>query len=264
MMAINQHVVQYVSMALRKASQGMLDHFVVEMYPEELYAMLCGYDGEMLAAFSKAASYMPQHDYIGPAAIQVLMRGHSQVMQVPLYVALESCSSYPRYFMPERLATITPESSFYETLVPAIVLAQEWKITIDLFEQFSSLLNTDQIAFVLPWLRELGRDACLEMEKQPLKLHNVPGRRLAAMKAAFIRLGNPGRAATPALTRRINEATRLGDRLFTQWRMLKKQNYDRTTFVSVPLDNALLPDWYKADMDDIRNSWVQETTVFDL
>jgi hypothetical protein len=265
-MATNQYVVQYVSSTLQKASESILEHFVVDMEPEELYAMICGNDQDMLATFSRASGYLPKDNFLGQVRIPVLMHGRHQAVYLPFNVALENCPKYRRYFMPENIAVITPESNIYAKILPAITLAQEWMITRNLFEQFAPVLSTDQVAFTLPWLKDLGRDGYAEASETTdqhrfTTKHNMGWlreRRFEEVKKALKRLGNPGRSATPALTKRINEATRIGDRLLAQWRMLKPdEKLRRGTFTSVALDAALLPDWYQVDMQDILHTWEQ-------
>jgi hypothetical protein len=267
-MATNQFVVQYVSSTLQQASENILEHFVVDMEPEELYAMICGNDQDMLSTFSRAAGYLPKDNFLGQVKIPVLMHGRHQAVQLPFNVALESSPKYRRYFMPENIAVITPESKIYAKILPAITLAQEWMITRNLFEQFAPVLSTDQIAFTLPWLKDLGRDGYAEATDENVQQHQFTNkyrmgwlreRRFEEVKKALKRLGNPGKSATPALTKRVNEITRIGDRLLAQWRMLKKDDdkLHRGTFTSVALDVALLPDWYRADMQDILHTWEQ-------
>jgi hypothetical protein len=266
-MATNQYVIQYINSVLSKASENILEHFVIDMEPEELYAMICGGDNDMLATFSRAAGYLPKDNFFGQVKVPVLMHGRYQSIQLKFNVSMESCAKYRSYFIPESVAAITPESNLYEKILPAITLAQDWQISMNLFEQFSPVLSTDQIAFVLPWLRELGRDAWEETKDLPdhfsfASQHGMgyaSAKRFETIRVALRRLGNPGRSTTPALTKRVNEATRIGDRLFSQWRMLKKEKArrQRGSFVSVALDNVLLPEWYRTDMQDILHTWEQ-------
>lgn len=269
-MATNQYVAQYVRNLLGRASDAMLEHFVIELEPEELYAMICSYDTEKLGVFARASGYMAKENYLGEVTIPVLLKGRTQVVDMKFHVGMESCARYHRYFIPQVIRTITPESNIYHKIEPAITLAQEWKMTRDMFDQFYPVLNTDAIACTLPWLRDLGKDAVAEINEiaegsqwKWLQNHGMGWMREKAfvrVKTAINRLANPSRGSSPALTRRVNEATKLGNKLLTQWRILKKDNdaKDRKTFVSIAQDDGLLPTWYKNDMQDILRTWEQE------
>lgn len=259
---MNQYIVTYVRSMMDKAS-NMLDHFTIKLDPIDLYTLLCG-NREKLDAFAKAASYMEPASYHGVLTIPVFMPDYPQRhVELEFTVALKSTERYRRYLMPEFIAPLTPESRLYPTLMAGIELAREWRITQDLFGRFSQVLSIDQIAFVLPWLKELGRDAYAEMKAdlsmftRRHRLGSMSQNQALKLFAAFGRLGHPSNASrTPSLTSRINQATRLGDKLFTQYRIMKEQNVERSdTFVAVHLSDKLLPNWYIEGIDSVINHW---------
>lgn len=259
---MNRDIVSYVDSMMDKAS-NMLDHFTIKLDPIELYTLLCG-SREKLDAFAKAASYMKPDSYHGVLTIPVFMPDYPlRHVDLEFTVALRSTDRYPRYLMPELIAPLTPESKLYPTLMAGIELAREWRITQDLFSRFSKVLSIDQIAFVLPWLKELGRDAYAEMKAdlsmfcRRHRLNSPSHSQALALLAAFKRMGDPSNASrTPALTSRINQATRLGDKLFTQYRIMKEQNVEHSdTFVAVTLSNKLLPNWYIEGIASVIHHW---------
>lgn len=263
---MNYYVKEYISSVITKAT-GMMNHFTVELPPEDLYAMLCGNDRQMLDTFSHAARYMGRDSYHGVLTIPVSVRGAPNFYDVTFTVSIESTERYYRYLMPKHIGILTPESKLYDRLWPGIQLAQDWKITESLFDMFSPTLSIDQMAFVLPWLKDLGHDGVIAFNHdsvQFLRRHNITDLNDAkkiSLKAGLERLAKPGRAAnTPALTSRINAATRIGDRLFAQWRLLRdKATPDpRGSFVAIAVTDKMLPDWYGSDMAGILANWERE------
>jgi hypothetical protein len=247
-----------------KASD-LLGYFVIEMEPQDLYSMICGNDTDMLAAFAHAASYMKPSSYHGVVDMPVLMSDSTSITQVPFVVRMESCQRYPSYLMPLHTLTITPESKWYHKIEPSIKLAQEWQITKSLFKTFAAGLTSDQLAHVLPWVKELAKDGLAGVTsdtswrfKSEHSMGWLTNSKEKALIAAFTRLGNPNRASrTPALTSRINQATRLGNKLFAQYRLLKGKGLPKlsdTYFVVNPSDE-LLPAWYARDIQDIIDEW---------
>jgi hypothetical protein len=264
--AINYTVLTSLNSVINKAT-SVLDHFAVELDGRDLYAMLCGIDRDMLTAFSNAARYMKPDNYHDVITIPVRMTDRPYIMDVPFTISLDNSPEYPCYLMPRNYAILTPESKLYDKLLPGILLAQEWRITKDLFEVFARILTLDQLAFVLPWLKELARDCFQALETDADRfckkngLGYVTPAKLHALKYGYERLSNPGRATnTPALAPRINQATRLGDKLFAQWRMLKHKEARTPTgsFVAVALSDKMLPDWYAADMTAVLNNWEEK------
>jgi hypothetical protein len=265
---MNNLALQYLTSIMAKAS-GMLDHFIIPLEPEELYEMLCGHNQTFLGAAITIANYLEPKNYHDMVSVPVLLHDMAQPMNIQFTVSLEKCHKYPSYIMPQTVAVLTPESKLFDKIMPGIVLAQEWRITQDLFGRLSKVLTTEQIASVLPWTKELGRDGVAEMDAMTdnhrfANLHGLgwltEGKK-KAMYAGLKRLGNPGRPSdTPALTRRIAEAARLGDRLFAQYRMLKTKDAARITgtFVAVALTDAVLPMWYLSDIVDVLGTWEEE------
>ena len=268
---MNHDVVNYINRVLEQAA-GMVDHFAIAMPSEDLYTMLCGNDYVMLEAFAQAARYMEPANYHDIVRVPVLLAGEKQIIDVPFTVSMDNTQRYPCYLIPKHIAVITPESKWYHKIEPGIRLAQEWEITKDLFRRFCGLLTTDQIAFVLPWLKDLGRDAVVGMtgdhswkfiSKNNLSHMNRPAQKTVLIKA-FERLAKPLRPSrTPALTSRINQATRLGDKLFAQHRILSGHSISlpSSSFFAINPSIKLLPEWYVADIDAIVAQWHSPMTL---
>lgn len=261
----------YVTNIINRASSAILDHFVVELPGYELYAMLCSDDDDMLEIFARAASYMKPANYHEVLEIPVLMRDQSQPVNMTFTFMMENSNRYHRYLTPRRMPVITPESKLYDKLETAITLAQEWQITKAIYHRFSDL-NTDQVVYLLPWLKEIGADAVMGLENadspaQFLSNHGcgrVSPKLIAAVKAQFARMASPGRANhTPALTSRINKACRFGDKLFGQWRMMKHKEARMPvgSYVTVAMTDTILPEWYKADIEAVMEQWKEDESI---
>lgn len=273
-MTMNRDVQNYMSRVIDHAS-SMTDYFIINMPPESLYTMLCGGDFNVLNDFARAARHMAPDNYHDVVTVPVLMKDHKQIEDISFVVSMENTQRYHRYLMPKHIAVITPESKWYSTIEPGIKLAQEWEITKDLFNQFAYALTTDQIGAVLPWLKELARDAVQALEgenawrfisQQGLSQVANNAKRKQTLIQAFKRLAHPLRASrTPALSSRINQATRLGDKLFGQHRMLSSKDTPArsNSYFAVHPSTKLLPDWYKTDMQMIMAQWKGEANIFD-
>lgn len=268
---MNYIVNNYIANAISTASSAMLDHFVIGVSGEELYAMLCGYDHQMLAAFAHAASYMEPANYHDVLELPVLLRDASQPINVTFTLMMENSQRYNRYLIPKRKAMLTPESKIYSALETSITLAQDWRITGDLSRRFQEL-TVDQYAHLLPWVKDIARDAVMGLENSAspceyLRKHgcgHVTASHAEATHAQFKRMSNPSTPGfSPALTMRVNKACRLGDKLFGQYRMLKGKDAKLPvgSYVCVAMTDTMLPEWYRTDITAVMDAWTEKQNL---
>lgn len=258
---MDNRVTQWLRNELSGMSNYMMERRFYAAPANVLYEGLIN-DRRKHDVLMEAASYLerPRMTHSETWEIPVVFPG-GRTQTLPFLVRLDGDR---QYLQPESNMPLRSDSAFGQAMLEATETARNCAITEALFDDFNQILpEARQIGTMLPWARDLARGCKARSTDNATRnrfFNNQALYRDVAQNSfltALDRLMGAGASNFPSLSPRVNEACKLGSTLLAQYRMLLEAPPVETpeSFIRPQPSRAWLPEWYVADMEEIKNEW---------
>ena len=256
MIAVPEGIIKYIVHQIKIKKEQTFSKFrVVNYQPTELYRELLN-DEQMFDVFKTATQYMKfdnfhQYEFV------------ADQMRVEIYI--RATEEFPCYLVPTlRGFRPSPESNLMQQLEISNQLAADWQTTIMVFRSFYHY-DARVISSFFPWVKDIILD-CDWFKSDTWNKQRFMDRigistkheKIIDQVMAQLIEGKPTRA--PALTPLINQACRLGKKLFAQANLLKDAPQPPNTlcWVQSIAHDGLIPIQLTKELHDVHNAWNKE------
>jgi hypothetical protein len=221
---------------------------------EEMLACATLNTNEMVAAFHEAVKYLPSQGQYKRFAF--MLEGRTAQIET----RFTPTEKWPAFLMSKQSLVIDPEGKFAALLDTPIRVATEWAHLEYIWQQLripSHALTNEQLAYLMPWLRECLADfdaTYLAVEVKLTERKAIAKEHAAVMRDADVLF-------FPRLSKDLMGIARSGKVLISQYRMIEAA-YTHETLTQSPVTvertSNLVEPWVKEHFAEAMEEWRQD------